>query len=837
MKLTIVLPTYGRPQLLNICLESYARQTLPKEQFKILIGDNKPGPETIRIIDSFRGRLDIEYFPHPVNCQLTGNGCMLIDKVRTPFVKVQCDDDVNYPDFLERGLAILEKYPDVNGYVCKGRFVDAQGKIINEFRPILDPLCAPQGDGVVWTQDAIVSASFLASTISMHTGIYRTRPLQCAYEWQYPVWENSTYSGEKMYGALLVESGSVYYDNLYVGGEALWHSQSLTMELGNSYREREFQYTSSLVLRHALQRGIEPLTFACDRLRENPACETVLRDSLKRAMGERYREDPAEWLLYQDEVRREVGFFAIPQYGESLSRRIFMASPFRPGLFRPAAFPAGMRDRPRHALLLGALRGETVREILGILRKEGIRDVFWIHLFAASRLWIDELYSLGVEPGHLGGFEIVGLRSVPAEMRDFAPRLACAYGFYESDDLEGIGTGVAASGFVLKGHLAPLAEGDAPPAAPRRSCLAICTPQLGGISETFIHRHIRDIPGCVVLTGDIFNGFESPVPTLKVPYQNGDHPFPADWDQVIRAFLLQHGVTHLLCEYGCYGTQLLYWNKRNLGLPAYVHFHGGDSSAIYLSQPEWRSYYASLPSLARKVFTGPRSMALRLQETCGLPAGFVCSKRYGVEVPETVERKLPGETVRLVFVGRLTAKKSPEDLLRAFRYALDLYPRLSLDVVGDDGLSFTETDNSRKLKTLIQELGVGEKVTLHGTQTPARSREILESCDIYVQHSVRSTNGDVEGMPIIILEAAARGLPVISTRHEGIVEEVEEGVTGFLVEEHDYQEMGRRIAELARDPHRVVRMGLAGHAKMQADFSIGKEIGTLCRLMDYPEAR
>ena len=63
-----------------------------------------------------------------------------------------------------------------------------------------------------------------------------------------------------------------------------------------------------------------------------------------------------------------------------------------------------------------------------------------------------------------------------------------------------------------------------------------------------------------------------------------------------------------------------------------------------------------------------------------------------------------------------------------------------------------------------------------------------------MQHSITASNGDTEGLPVGILEAMATALPVISTRHSGIPEAVEDGITGFLVEEHDVRGMAERMA-------------------------------------------
>ena len=71
-------------------------------------------------------------------------------------------------------------------------------------------------------------------------------------------------------------------------------------------------------------------------------------------------------------------------------------------------------------------------------------------------------------------------------------------------------------------------------------------------------------------------------------------------------------------------------------------------------------------------------------------------------------------------------------------------------------------------------------------------------------------NGDSEGTPVAILEAAAAGLPVISTLHAGIPDVIEDGKNGFIVEEHDVDGMARCMIEILESPDEARRMGKAG---------------------------
>jgi colanic acid/amylovoran biosynthesis glycosyltransferase len=101
----------------------------------------------------------------------------------------------------------------------------------------------------------------------------------------------------------------------------------------------------------------------------------------------------------------------------------------------------------------------------------------------------------------------------------------------------------------------------------------------------------------------------------------------------------------------------------------------------------------------------------------------------------------------------------------------------------------------------------------------------------YVQHSQTTANGWVEGWGVSMAEASGAGLPVIATRHGGIVDHQIDGVTGYLVEEGDWQAMARRMKELAESPKLRAELGANGRAHIHKvgnlDIQLRKLVNTL----------
>ena len=105
-----------------------------------------------------------------------------------------------------------------------------------------------------------------------------------------------------------------------------------------------------------------------------------------------------------------------------------------------------------------------------------------------------------------------------------------------------------------------------------------------------------------------------------------------------------------------------------------------------------------------------------------------------------------------------------------------------------------------------------------------------------MQHSVTDANGDQEGQPVSLVEAAATGLPIVSTRHSGIPDVVLDGRSGFVVDEHDVAAMGDRIARLALDLALRVEMGAAGQEHITREFSLERETERLIGILERAAA-
>jgi colanic acid/amylovoran biosynthesis glycosyltransferase len=95
-----------------------------------------------------------------------------------------------------------------------------------------------------------------------------------------------------------------------------------------------------------------------------------------------------------------------------------------------------------------------------------------------------------------------------------------------------------------------------------------------------------------------------------------------------------------------------------------------------------------------------------------------------------------------------------------------------------------------------------------------------------------ASDGDSEGTPVAILEACASGVPVVATRHAGIVDVIDDGHSGFLVDEGDVGAMTDRLVYLAQHPRDALRLGRSARARVEERFELEQSIGGLWHVIE-----
>ena len=222
-------------------------------------------------------------------------------------------------------------------------------------------------------------------------------------------------------------------------------------------------------------------------------------------------------------------------------------------------------------------------------------------------------------------------------------------------------------------------------------------------------------------------------------------------------------------------------------------------------------YRLLLPRSTATIFQNPDDRRLFVQRGW-IPAHLACLVvSSGVDTEHfrpAVTRKTPAGSPRVLMAARLLWQKGVGEFIEAAKAVKEKYPAACFELAGEwDSIHPDAVDEG-----WIQSATDGGIIEFRGylgamnQQLPAR--------DIFVLPSYR------EGAPRVLLEAAACGLPVVTTDVPGCRDVVVEGVTGLLVPPRDSRALARAIMKLLQNPELRWQMGRAGRQRIEADFDV-----------------
>ena len=229
---------------------------------------------------------------------------------------------------------------------------------------------------------------------------------------------------------------------------------------------------------------------------------------------------------------------------------------------------------------------------------------------------------------------------------------------------------------------------------------------------------------------------------------------------------------------------------------------------------------------------------------CGKSRGFVVSSRYQERILENlgvdrkkvfisyqgvdtekfrknatkeriimVRHRLEGKRV-LLTVARLVERKGHDMVIKALPKVLALLPNTVYLVVGTGPMQ-------EKLIKLARERGVSDKVIFSGFVPDDEIPAYYYVCDIFVMPN-REVDGDVEGFGITFVEAGICGKAVVGGRSAGVVEVIEEGVTGYLVNPNDVDELACVLTKALQDVETTAILGSNGRVRVLQKYDFQK---------------
>ncbi len=187
--------------------------------------------------------------------------------------------------------------------------------------------------------------------------------------------------------------------------------------------------------------------------------------------------------------------------------------------------------------------------------------------------------------------------------------------------------------------------------------------------------------------------------------------------------------------------------------------------------------------------------------------------------------------LQIFSVGRLIEFKGFADLIAACGILRERGIPFRCDIAGDGPLREALESQAKDFTEPTA------RIRMFGLLPQDRIREHLKDCQVFALACKVDEKGACDVLPTVILEAMAAGKPVVSTRIAGVPEMVEDGKTGFLVPAGDPGALADALARLANDPETRAHFGVAGRAKLAAEFSADESARQLGNLMAAAKAR
>ena len=179
--------------------------------------------------------------------------------------------------------------------------------------------------------------------------------------------------------------------------------------------------------------------------------------------------------------------------------------------------------------------------------------------------------------------------------------------------------------------------------------------------------------------------------------------------------------------------------------------------------------------------------------------------------------------LRLLCVGSFEEVKGHRHLIDACALLRERGLDLVCDLVGEGPLR-------HEMEARVARLALGDRVRVLGGRARPEVIRLLQAADVAVLASQPTRQGKREGIPVVLMEAMASGLPVVSSVLSGIPELVDDGVTGLLVPPADPEALAGALERLGRDPDLRRRMGAAGRRKVAREFDLRANAAVLLDL-------
>ncbi|MGB7949239.1 MAG: glycosyltransferase, partial [Candidatus Binatia bacterium] len=258
------------------------------------------------------------------------------------------------------------------------------------------------------------------------------------------------------------------------------------------------------------------------------------------------------------------------------------------------------------------------------------------------------------------------------------------------------------------------------------------------------------------------------------------------------------------------------------------HFHAAGISEMYDRLPSWQrwlfrcAYFSADAAIRLSEFNPEDGKRLAAKREYVIPNGIddPCPE-WSVSPPNSAAPE--DNRLRMLFVGNLCEPKGVLVLIEACAELAARGVPYKLELMGQ----WDSNDFAARAQERIDELNLTEHISFLGTLLGKTKFDAFRRANVFCFPS----HLRCEALPVVLLEAAACGLPIVATRWRGIRSIVDEGQTGLLFEVRDSNALADRLEQLSRDPPLRERMGRAGRAKFEREYTLARHTSRMRRAL------
>jgi len=281
----------------------------------------------------------------------------------------------------------------------------------------------------------------------------------------------------------------------------------------------------------------------------------------------------------------------------------------------------------------------------------------------------------------------------------------------------------------------------------------------------------------------------------------------------------EHGVHRVHAHWATYPALVAWAMKRFAGIPYSITAHGHD---IVMPNPLLRRKIEESDFM---VTCSDYNKLLLAKHYGNKAIAKIHVIRHGVPLEAYAVRKaVPAGPPRIVSVGRLVDYKGFPTLLKAVALLRERGQEVACDIVGEGPLE-------PLIRSTIDSLRLNGRVRLLGAKTQEEVRKILKGATVCVLACEPGRGGLMDGIPNVLMEAMALGIPAVGTHLSGIPELIEDGRTGLLAEPGDSDSLAVAMDRLISDPALAARVAEEGRQKVEESFDIAHSAAALHNLL------